>query len=463
MEKPLFVTFIYCKGSRVALAILFFICIFSGGSFAEKPINEAAKIELGIFAESMTTEDATKMLESIQAGPTGTVRNQCGIIPLMMTSAKGDAEIGALLDLAKHQEREGKFAEAIKTYRVILEISPDNEEASHEYLRLRLEGPDNRKDSSDSIGEDINNLQDLDKPITVKRKNSSQRQDGLQARIYQLEIQVEIEQMILKNWYFPVVISNLGEYRGIEAVLVMTVREDGVIIRTSVKKKSSCPAFDASLLKAIDRSNLLPPFPAGYNKSSDDIEMKFSFSDLVSDRTDPLHVKIGHFVVRFPPGWNFCSFSEKAASRREFSAYLAPGLKQYGKVNGLTPHMEEFEIYQKPPSGQLIGWTLVIPDQVNFLRKILKRENVQFEKRKSLSGGGIKGGTCRLVKIGNFDVVRVDVEMVNGGKSTNLQFWSPKNPGVVSVLMVGLKQHASSQTEKEYESIISTLVVKDDL
>ncbi len=174
-------------------------------------------------------------------------------------------------------------------------------------------------------------------------------------------------------------------------------------------------------------------------------------------------VRVGHFLVTVPPGWNSFSDSEKAGARREFSTDLAPGLKQYVKAGEIKPHMRDFEILQKPPTGQLIGWTLIIPDQTEFLKEILKRENVQFEKGKSLSGGRIKGGSCRLVNLNGFDVVRVDVEMANGGKSTNLQFWSPKNPGVVSVIMVGLKQHASSQTEKEYESIISTLVVKDDL
>jgi len=125
--------------------------------------------------------------------------------------------------------------------------------------------------------------------------------------------------------------------------------------------------------------------------------------------------------------------------------------------------MGNFEIYQKPTDGQLIGWTLVIPDQKDFLKVILKREDVQFEKGKSLSGGGIKGGSCKLVKVGSFDVVRVDVKMANGGKTTNLHFWSPKNPGIISTLMIGLRQNKSPETEKEYRSIIASLVVSEDI
>jgi len=173
--------------------------------------------------------------------------------------------------------------------------------------------------------------------------------------------------------------------------------------------------------------------------------------------------RIGHFTVSIPHGWDSFSDSDKAIARREFSTDLAPGLKQYKKVGGPTPRMGEFEIYQKPTDAQLIGWTLVIPDQASFLKEILKREDVQFEKRKSLSGGRLKGGSCRLVKVSGFDVVRVDVEMANGGKSTNLHFWSPKSPGVISTLMVGVRPHKSAQTEKEFESIIFSLVVNEDI
>ncbi|MFH2057579.1 MAG: hypothetical protein ABIJ59_01605 [Pseudomonadota bacterium] len=171
--------------------------------------------------------------------------------------------------------------------------------------------------------------------------------------------------------------------------------------------------------------------------------------------------RVGHFMVSIPHGWGSFSDSDKALARRGFSTDLAPGLKQYEKVGESAPHMGEFEIYQKPTDGQLIGWTLVIPDQADFLKEILKREDVQFEKGKSLSGGRIKGGSCRLFKVSGFDVVRVDVEMANGGKSTNLHFWSPKNPGIISTLMIGVRPHKSEQTEKEFERIISSIAVDD--
>jgi tetratricopeptide (TPR) repeat protein len=48
-------------------------------------------------------------------------------------------DIALLLQLAKLQEKQGKFSEAMKTFKKIVDISPGHEEAGEAYLRLRLE------------------------------------------------------------------------------------------------------------------------------------------------------------------------------------------------------------------------------------------------------------------------------------------------------------------------------------
>ena len=95
-------------------------------------------------------------------------------------------------------------------------------------------------------------------------------------RLYQLEVAERIKE----NWSYPVAISNPGEGKAIEAVVVVTVKENGTITGFSVKKKSSSALFDASVLKAIERSDPLPPFPEGYRKSSDEIEIRFNLSEM---------------------------------------------------------------------------------------------------------------------------------------------------------------------------------------
>jgi len=46
------------------------------------------------------------------------------------------------------------------------------------------------------------------------------------------------------------------------------------------KERSGDTIFDQSVLKAVEKSDPLPPFPEGYIKSYDDIEITFNLKDL---------------------------------------------------------------------------------------------------------------------------------------------------------------------------------------
>ena len=172
---------------------------------------------------------------------------------------------------------------------------------------------------------------------------------------------------------------------------------------------------------------------------------------------------IGHFSLSAPEAWKPLTGSDKAATRSEFASSIAPGLGQYNRAGAPEPRMDQFEILQKPTDAQLIGWTLIVPDQIDFLKEIFKKEDTQLENQKNMAGGRIKAGSCRWVKIGGLDVVRVDVEMADGGKSTNLHFWSSKNPGIITTLMLGVGAGRSAETEKEFDSILSSIAVSDEI
>ena len=92
--------------------------------------------------------------------------------------------------------------------------------------------------------------------------------------------QMEIESAIKNNWSYPVALVNTKKERGPEAVVNLTVRNDGKIMKHSFKKRSHNPLFDDSVQKAIEKSDPLPPFPPGYKKSYDEVEINFSLKDL---------------------------------------------------------------------------------------------------------------------------------------------------------------------------------------
>jgi colicin import membrane protein len=87
--------------------------------------------------------------------------------------------------------------------------------------------------------------------------------------------QMEVEAKIKRNWNYPVM-----DKQKLEAVVVLTVKQDGTILKSRMEKRSSDTMFDESVLKAIERSNPLPPFPESYRKSHDELEITFNLNDL---------------------------------------------------------------------------------------------------------------------------------------------------------------------------------------
>ncbi len=96
---------------------------------------------------------------------------------------------------------------------------------------------------------------------------------GIPIQFYQMEV----EDRIKDNWSYPVALQSRED---LEAILVVVVKRDGTIMKTEMKKGSSDPIFDESVLRAVKRSDPLPPFPEGYRKSYDEIEIKFNLKDL---------------------------------------------------------------------------------------------------------------------------------------------------------------------------------------
>ena len=96
---------------------------------------------------------------------------------------------------------------------------------------------------------------------------------GITLRIYQMEV----ETWIKSHWAYPVALQGP---KSLEAVVVVMVKSDGSITKTLFKKRSSDNIFDQSVSKAIERSDPLPPFPEGYLKSHEEIEITFNLKEL---------------------------------------------------------------------------------------------------------------------------------------------------------------------------------------
>jgi colicin import membrane protein len=100
--------------------------------------------------------------------------------------------------------------------------------------------------------------------------------EGISIRIYQMEVEARIK----SNWQYPVALTSPSKRKDLVSTVVVKVRQDGTILKSWFIERSSNAIFDASVIKAVERSDPLPPFPDGYNKRQDEMEIRFNLSEL---------------------------------------------------------------------------------------------------------------------------------------------------------------------------------------
>ena len=92
----------------------------------------------------------------------------------------------------------------------------------------------------------------------------------------------EIWHQIQKNWAFSEEMAQAQE--GLESVIIMKIMRDGEIRDIWFEKRSGNAYFDDSVLKAIKKSNPLPPLPDGFLGPFYDVGVRFSPSELRGSR-----------------------------------------------------------------------------------------------------------------------------------------------------------------------------------
>lgn len=100
--------------------------------------------------------------------------------------------------------------------------------------------------------------------------------DSLAITIYKQSVKSHIQD----NWTYPVAMQNRKDF---EVTVSLKIREDGTIMKYEFVKKSGDSIFDQSILKAIEKSNPIPPFPEGYVKTYEDFDFIFSLKELLEN------------------------------------------------------------------------------------------------------------------------------------------------------------------------------------
>lgn len=129
---------------------------------------------------------------------------------------------------------------------------------------------------NDHLAQAISKIQAGAEGVAEKGVVRGNAEIGITIRMYQMAV----EEQIKSNWSYPVALISPKKLRELEAIVVIKVKENGTIMKSWFMERSSNSIFDGSVLKAIERSDPLPPFPEGYRKSYDEIEIRFNLSEL---------------------------------------------------------------------------------------------------------------------------------------------------------------------------------------
>lgn len=88
----------------------------------------------------------------------------------------------------------------------------------------------------------------------------------------------EVRSRVRANWSYAG--SSRAERTPPEAVVLLKVQRDGTVLEANLKRRSANTLFDQSVLRAVQRSDPLPPFPAEFRKTVEELEITFNLRDL---------------------------------------------------------------------------------------------------------------------------------------------------------------------------------------
>ena len=133
-----------------------------------------------------------------------------------------------------------------------------------------------KAEKKDPIGQAINRIETRVKTAGAQGTAGGRATDGIIIAMYKQEV----EDWIKSNWSYAVDLTSPERQKDLRAVMVVKVRSNGTILKSWFKERSKSVIYDQSVLKAVERSDPLPPFPEGYRRTFDEFEINFDLSDL---------------------------------------------------------------------------------------------------------------------------------------------------------------------------------------
>lgn len=136
-----------------------------------------------------------------------------------------------------------------------------------------------KREEKDPVKQAISRLEARVKGSEEKGAGAVAAPSGIAMRMYEMKVREKIK----SNWSYPVALDDPKRIKDLEAVLVVRASKDGGIERTWFKRRSTQIIFDESVMRAVERSDPLPPFPEGYARTHEEIEITFTLKELAGE------------------------------------------------------------------------------------------------------------------------------------------------------------------------------------
>lgn len=132
-------------------------------------------------------------------------------------------------------------------------------------------------ENQDHVNEAISRLQG--RVAAPGREGLGPAGGGVAGKIMDIYI-MQVTERIRENWSYPATLASERD-KDLEAVFVLRVNKEGKILMSWFDKKSSNALFDQSVVKAIERSDPLPPFPPSYHRIEEEFEIAFNLKEML--------------------------------------------------------------------------------------------------------------------------------------------------------------------------------------
>ena len=253
------------KWSRViTLSVVFHLAVFSSIVFIPDSFSSRRSFD-GIVYE----------VNLVEMPGGGDVKTMGGPTPKREAVSKPDAQAKRIEEVQKREEKPIVIAK--KTLEKETPPVEKPKESPADLLNKALSKMEKKVKTEEHLDKALANLENR----AGGRRGTGQpggtggggAPGGTAMQLYQMEV----ESLIKSNWHYP---AALESKKDLEAIVVLAVKSDGTILKTRFDKRSTDVLFDESVSKAIERSNPLPPFPEGYRKTDEELEISFNLKDL---------------------------------------------------------------------------------------------------------------------------------------------------------------------------------------